>query len=636
MQQFIQYWKQCTSDHKILYDVTGLALNFTEKPTQNNPPEVYQFNKAKCRKIDAKIAEFLNKGIVEPASPEPDQFVSNIFTKDKPDGDIRILIDLTELNKFIPHEHFKMEDINTVKQLVSRGCYMASIDWKDAYYSVNVRREYRKYLRFIWNNKLLQFTCLPNGLRSGPRSFTKMSKVLFSQARKEGATASAFIDDSFLVDDNKQQTRANVKTVIAISDKSGFIFHPIKSVLDPTQELIHLGYVINSIHMTLRLTMERIQKIQHHCQNLLLAIETKGSCKIQQLAQLTGLMVSSFSANQYGMLMYRRCDNHKNKMLQENKGNFNAKITLPENCIEDIKLWDTEIASAYSPIIREEPTITLESDASNQGWGGVLINSGENLKTGGNWTPREKLKHNNYLELKAACLTIKSFCNNMKNTHIKILTDNTTTMNYLEKQGGRKPALNELTREIWLWAKHQNNWISANHLPGEHNIEADQESRKKHEHLEWKLAHNIFQKLVQTWGKPDIDLFASRQNYQVPKYASWKPDPGAWAVDALSFKWENLFGYAFPPFALIGKVLQKMKHEQATLILVCPDWTTQPWYTNVKKHLIADPIYFSSHGTLHHPTDKTATFPARKMIAASLSGNPTLIRAYQDQQKTSS
>ena len=40
---------------------------------------------------------------------------------------------------------------------------------------------------------------------------------------------------------------------------------------------------------------------------------------------------------------------------------------------------------------------------------------------------------------------------------------------------------------------------------------------------------------------------------------SWKPDPQACAVDALSVSWKDIYFYAFPPFSMILKVLQKIQ-----------------------------------------------------------------------------
>ena len=101
-------------------------------------------------------------------------FFSNIFLRPKKDGSFRPIINLRWLNAFVAYHHFKMETIRTAIQLIRPNCFMASIDLKDAYLSVPIAKEYRIYLRFAWQNKVYEFTCLPFGLECAPRVFTKV------------------------------------------------------------------------------------------------------------------------------------------------------------------------------------------------------------------------------------------------------------------------------------------------------------------------------------------------------------------------------------------------------------------------------------------------------------------------------
>ena len=90
-------------------------------------------------------------------------------------------------------------------------------------------------------------------------------------------------------------------------------------------------------------------------------------------------------------------------------------------------------------------------------------------------------------------------------------------------------------------------WISAAHVPGKDNIEADHQFRILQGATEWKLHPELFQKIVDKFGKPDIDLFASRINRQLKSYVSWHPEPEAMAVNAFSLTWNSKFFYMFPP-----------------------------------------------------------------------------------------
>ena len=64
-----------------------------------------------------------------------------------------------------------MDTLQSILKLVTPGCYMATIDLKDAYYSVPVVQEHLKYLRFLWRSKLYQYTCFPKA------SFSYVGKI---------------------------------------------------------------------------------------------------------------------------------------------------------------------------------------------------------------------------------------------------------------------------------------------------------------------------------------------------------------------------------------------------------------------------------------------------------------------------
>ena len=115
-------------------------------------------------KID-KVIQFVRSCIIGEVEHRPDEFISTIFPVAKRNSeDIRIILNLRSLNTSVTHEHFKMEHFSSALNLVVKDCFMASIDLKDSYYSVNVKHVSRKYLRFYCNNRLNQFTCLAQGL----------------------------------------------------------------------------------------------------------------------------------------------------------------------------------------------------------------------------------------------------------------------------------------------------------------------------------------------------------------------------------------------------------------------------------------------------------------------------------------
>ena len=238
-------------------------------------------------------------------------------------------------------------------------------------------------------------------------------------------------------------------------------------------------------------------------------------------------------------------------------------------------------------LIQFTNSVTVTTDASTMGWG----DHSENQKAQGTWSPLWKLEHINCLELEAVFRTVKHFLPSLKNKNVLIRSDNTTTVQYINKQGvTRSPKLCQLTWKLWQLAIKNNIVLRSAHIAGSKNVLADSLSRVKVRETEWslnpKMAHQVFNHL----GQPMIDLFASYENKKTQVFCSWVPHPQALALDALSITWENMFAYAFPPTCLIPKVLQHMKQFHCELILIAPHWPRQHWYPQLLELLIACPL----------------------------------------------
>ena len=79
-----------------------------------------------------------------------------------------------------------------------------------------------------------------------------------------------------------------------------------------------------------------------------------------------------------------------------------------------------------------------------------------------------------------------------------------------------------IAKDIWQWCIDKQIWLTAAHIPGTKNVEADRESRYFSDNKEWMIRSDIFQQITDLWEEPSIDLFASRLNHQVSCYVSWK------------------------------------------------------------------------------------------------------------------
>jgi len=508
---------------------------------------------------------------IEKCNPKPDEHVSPIFLVPKSNGEKRFILNLKRLNRFIRNSHFKMEDLRTARRLMSPGCYFVSIDIKDAFFHVNIIPHCRRFLRFKWNGTTYEFGCLPFGLCTAPRVFTKLMKPIMNLLRSENISCVIYIDDLLLIANSYQECLVNIDFSMNLLTKLGFQINTCKSVLTPTQKIKFLGFELDSTSCCVRLSDEKA----HNLRNLCTSIKNKNVVSIRELSKVIGTMISVTPAVTYGLLYTRQLEFHKINSLSDHHGNFEAKITLSKECLFDIDWWLRNSQNSSTPVRVDVFSHTMFTDASKTGWGAVCGSQ----RAGGAWKSSQSSNSINYLELLAVYYGLRSFFNNSHNLQLLLRIDNTTAICYINRMGGVKHrSLNILARKIWQWCEARQLWINATYITSRDNFNADKESRRLYS-AEWSLDSFSYNLIITNLGyTPKIDLFASTSNYKCPMFVSWRPDPYAWAVDAFTIPWNHLEFYAFPPFSLILRVLQKIISDHATGILIVPLWPTQPWF----------------------------------------------------------
>ena len=219
-------------------------------PNKSRPRPEIQFDSNEKDIIDSEITHLLKLGVIEPAVHSPDEYISTIFVRKKKSGKYRMILNLKGLNKHIEKHPFKMDTLRSAVRLMTPNCIMASIDLKDVYYVVPITDEHRKYLRFYWQGSLYQYTCMPNGLSSAPRCFTKLLKPVYSTLRQYGHLNVGYIDDSCLQGSDTKECLLNISDTQTLFTDLGFVINVDKSCVIPAQQINFLGFVLASLSMT--------------------------------------------------------------------------------------------------------------------------------------------------------------------------------------------------------------------------------------------------------------------------------------------------------------------------------------------------------------------------------------------------
>lgn len=384
--------------------------------------------------------------------------------------------------------------------------------------------------------------------------------------------------------------------------------------------------------MTVSLTEKRSESIKQAC----CQIRPGHNIRIRDLASVIGKIVASFPGVLWGPLYYRMLERDKILALRANAGNFDKKCTLSDEAKNELDWWIANVEKSCYPVEKTKPDIILKTDASSIGWGADC----DGISTGGHWNSVEKEMNINALEILAIFFGLKSFQHLLSNKHVRVRSDNNCAVSYVNNMGGSHSMVcNDLAFKVWSWCREQSVWISVVYIPGVDNIIADAESRKTNDDTEWKLDPIVFQKLTEKWDPFEIDLFASRLNYQLKPFVSWRPDPESTFCDAFSLPWDSWFIYAFPPFSIIQRVLLKWKGDQAEGVMIVPHWPTAFWYPQLLRLLVDCPILLPKGRRLLQLQDRNRIHPLSKkldLLACRLSGNPSRNKMFRDNLRKSS
>ena len=178
LQSFWQEWAKISADECVVEVLrNGYRIPFESLPPLSVEPipfRSYHLRTERFEVLDAEITDMEKKQAIEEV-PTPDPgFYSRMFVVPKASGGFRPMIDLSTLNKAITLTKFKMETPKSVLSSIRKGDWMISIDLKDAYFHIPIHLDSRKFLRFVWREKVWQFRSLCFGLSTAPQVFTRV------------------------------------------------------------------------------------------------------------------------------------------------------------------------------------------------------------------------------------------------------------------------------------------------------------------------------------------------------------------------------------------------------------------------------------------------------------------------------
>jgi hypothetical protein len=630
--KYASFWTNLVTDPWLLEIINqGHSLEFKEVPNLSLKVRWTILKDANMSLVlQNEVSELLKKEAIEVADPTSPGFYSTFFVVPKRDGGLRPVLNLKPLNQYIQYKKFRMETAASIFNYLRQGDWLVSIDLTDAYLHVPIRPSHRPFLRFAFNGEVYQFRVLPFGLSSAPRIFTMVLLPIAAHLHQRGIQFIPYLDDCLMIAKSPDQLRWNLQTALQVLSNAGFLVNYKKSSLIPTQDLVYLGMRLRTDLATVHLPESKAQVVIRCVQSFFLKPQVPASLCLR----LLGLMTSCLKVVPSARLLMRPFQIFFLSRWNFNYQHLNHSIAIPQSVLQFLTPWlEFDRLVKGVPFHEPDPTRTITTDASRLGWGGHLSIHDSVRKVQGKWESQFQSLHINCLELLAVQRTLHSFRTHLAGHTVLVLTDNSSVRQYINKKGGTKSAtLCALTLKMFRWCEEHNISLVAQHLPGVSNVLADSLSRFFAHDIEWRLHPLVVQSLFHLWGFPSIDLFASAANKHCPVFVSWRSEPEAYHVDALSLDWRGMYAYAFPPIPILPKVVQKVLRDRPELILITPCWPARPWFAQLLQLIVDDPrklplrldLLSQDKGRLYHPNPAVWS-----PVAWRISSDSSRIKAYQ-------
>mmetsp|Transcript_10090 Transcript_10090/g.40913 ORF Transcript_10090/g.40913 Transcript_10090/m.40913 type:complete len:468 (+) Transcript_10090:716-2119(+) len=408
--------------------------------------------------------------------------------------------------------------------------------------------------------------------------------------RRLGYRILAYLDDFLTAEREADRTR--VDCAVGLFEWLGIIINYPKSTVGPTQQIEHLGFLIDSVAMTFRIAPKRHEKFRKAARDCLDALAAGRRVEARAVSRVTGHAASAALVLDRDSRVFTRFLNDAVRDAAADR-RWSTYVTLNDDALAELRRWADAIPTLTTTPIRrpQRPTthVVLATDASDFAFGGGVVEAPH--LTNARWrdvrgafTAAEMRRGSTWREMRGALGVLTGVGRDaVESRVVDLRTDSLSFMQIFEKGGSQTRdddnglALHRAFLDIERAAQDLDVNLRVVWVPRSMNTWADEMS-KVADPFNFSVRRDVFDGLDTRWGPHDVDRFAGHQSALLARFNSRWWCPGAEAVDTFSVSWAGANNWLHPPNALITRVVAKLHGDQARGTLVVPRWTAAPWW----------------------------------------------------------
>ena len=250
----------------------------------------------------------------------------------------RLCINLMYLNNWIKDIPFSLDTLKNVPRSVRQNAYFTTIDDKSGFDNVLLSENSKDLVGFQWGGFYFVFKTLPFGFKLSSFVYHTLNLQATSYIRKNFLIpVHLYIDDRLVEEVRQPELEAGFNSALLASyivcevlTRLGYCINLEKTLFTPTQSVVFLGFIVDSVNRCFRLTESKKQKfiaLREECLS-------KNCVSVLDLQKLAGRCISFMVAVPAAKLYSREMNNAISVGIRNN-----SKITISENLRNELLSW---------------------------------------------------------------------------------------------------------------------------------------------------------------------------------------------------------------------------------------------------------------------------------------------------------
>ena len=442
---------------------------------------------------------------------------------------------------------------------------------------------------------------------------TLIIRALIAHCRLYGLKCLSHIDDGLGGDWPYEQAIRMSQLVQKVFVSAGFILNVLKSHFDPGPEREFIGYLVNCFELWgkgnvgyLAPTEKRLTALSVTANRLVRAKRTSP----RKLAKLAGFIVSLRPVYDPAALLFTK-DMYRwlQSLVEETGWDWYAELSVEAKT--EVHVWvDFAVEWGRKALWSTAPiTWVGAQDAGDTGVGGWLGKMGaceRRVVTKRNRKGEKKVTEHNVwfpldAEVEVAAAKLSAWCRKQSSTYregcalefildtnlgrlshssVLLQADNQALYFVLKKDSSAIPIIHKLAVRVFWKCWHAFISLNLTWIPRELNQWADDMS-KLVDRDDWSVTARTWLHIQSKMGPFHCDRFASESNTLLPVFCSTVHSPDVYYVEAFSRPWSVGKSWCHPAPRDVGAVIQKVREEAVTSVVLLPTQTSSWWWLSV-------------------------------------------------------